>query len=117
MNTRYLPVLQSPDVSAKTPHSLPAPAPCPPVAARNRPCPLRRACSRAHPEKDCPSTRRLRSNRRFREVRLQDGDGAVLDHAVELEAGVVVLARRKRYQAEAFRLDVAEIIVGRERLS
>ena len=41
---------------------------------------------------------------------------AVLDHAVELEAGVVVLARRKRYQAEAFRLDVAEIIVGRERL-
>ena len=37
----------------------------------------------------------------LRQVGLQDGDGAILDHAVEFEAGVVVLAGRERCEAEA----------------
>ena len=39
----------------------------------------------------------------LREIRLQDGDRAVLDHAVELEARVMVLARGERHAAEASR--------------
>ena len=50
------------------------------------------------------------------EVRLQNRDRAVLDHPVELEARVVVLAGGERRAAEAARLAIAAVVVSWEGL-
>src|SRR6478609_5359219 len=57
----------------------------------------------------------LRDASRLREVRLKDGDVAIIDYAIELEAREVVLARRQRNSPEPPRLPVAGVIVRRKR--
>ena len=52
----------------------------------------------------------------LREVRLQDPDNPILDHAHELETSVVILAGRQRYAAERGSDRIAAMIVSGKRL-
>src|SRR5262245_44330592 len=58
----------------------------------------------------------LRDAARLREIRLEDGDDAILDDARELEAGVVILPRGQGQAAEAPCLSIARVVVRGEGL-